>query len=137
MRNRHLFQGKFKKEVFDSNTSIAGFREQCEKGANKYSKIPEEISVKEQTIQGIKAEWLIPTGANSEKAILYVHGGGYVSGSCSDHRGFVAKFAKDTGVTTLIYEYRLAPENPFPAAIEDSVRVYEWVLSSGIKPKNL
>jgi len=137
LRNRHLFQGKFKKEVFDFNSSIAGFRELCENGATRYAKIPKEITVKEQVIEGIKAEWLVPDGANHERLILYVHGGGYVSGSCSDHRGFVSKFAKNTGVTNLVYEYRLAPENPFPAALDDSVKVYQWLLKSGFKPQNI
>jgi acetyl esterase/lipase len=137
LRNKHLFKGKLKKEVFDFNTSIAGFREICENGASRFSKIPENVNVKEQTIEGIKAEWLVPSGANPEKLILYVHGGGYVSGSCNDHRGIVSKFAKNTGVTNLLYEYRLAPEHAFPGAIEDSVKMYEWVLSSGIKTENL
>ncbi len=137
MRNRHLLQGRLKKEVFDFNTSIADFRALCEKGAGKYSKIPKEITIKEQIIEGIKSEWLIPENTDSEKIILYAHGGGYVSGSCSDHRGFVSKFAKNTGVTNLIYEYRLAPENPFPAAIDDSIKIYQWILSSGFKPANI
>jgi acetyl esterase/lipase len=137
LRNRHLFQGKLKKETFDFNSSIAGFREQCEKGASRYAKLPKEITIKEQIIEGIKSEWLIPNGANPEKLIFYVHGGGYVSGSCSDHRAIVAKFAKNTGVTNLVYEYRLAPENPFPAAIDDSVKVYQWLLVSGFKPENI
>lgn len=137
LRNRHLFQGKFKKEVYDFNTSITDFRELCEKGATRYAKIPKEITIKEQVIEGMKSEWLIPDGANPEKLILYVHGGGYVSGSCSDHRAFVSKFAKNTGVTNLVYEYRLAPENPFPAALDDSVKVYQWLLTSGFKPENI
>jgi acetyl esterase/lipase len=137
LRNRHLFQGKLKKESFDFNSSIAGFRELCEKGASRYAKLPKEITIKEQIIEGIKSEWLIPDGANPEKLIFYVHGGGYVSGSCSDHRAFVAKFAKNTGVTNLVYEYRLAPENPFPAAVDDSVKVYQWLLASGFNPKNI
>ncbi len=137
LRNRHVFQGKLKKEIFDFNTSIAGFREQCEKGASRYTKIPEGINIKEQSIEGMKAEWLIPDGADSSKVILYVHGGGYVAGSCSDHRGFISKFAKNTEITNLVYEYRLAPENPFPAALDDSVKIYQWVLSSGYKPENI
>jgi acetyl esterase/lipase len=137
IRNRHLFQGKLRQEIFDFNTSIEGFREQCEKSASRLSKIPKEITIKEQEIEGIKSEWLIPEGSDSKKVILYVHGGGYVSGSCNDHRGFVSKFAKNTGVTNLIYEYRLAPEHPFPAAIDDSVKVYQWILSSGFKPENI
>jgi acetyl esterase/lipase len=137
LRNRHLFQGKLKKEVFDFNTSIAGFRELCEKGAIRFGKIPEGITVKQQVIESIKAEWLIPQNSDPAKVILYVHGGGYVSGSCSDHRAIVSKFAKRTGFTTLIYEYRLAPENPFPAALEDSLIVYQWLLASGLKPGNI
>jgi len=130
-------QGKLKKEVFNSNTSIAGFRELCEKGAGKYSKIPDGIRIEEQVIEGIKSEWLIPDLSDRDKVILYVHGGGYVSGSCNDHRGFVSKFAKNTGVTNLLYEYRLAPEHPFPAALDDSVKIYKWLLSSGFKPENI
>lgn len=137
LRNRHLFQGKFKKEAFDFDSSIADFRNLCEKGASRYARIPKEITVKPQLIEGIKSEWLIPDGADPEKVILYVHGGGYVAGSCNDHRGFVSKFAKNTGVTNLTYEYRLAPENPYPAALDDSVKIYQWILSEGFKPENI
>jgi acetyl esterase/lipase len=119
------------------NTSIEMFRERCEKGAAKFGKLPEGIEVKQQTINGVNAEWLIPIGASSEKVILYVHGGGYVSGSCSDHRGIISKFALNTGFANLLYEYRLAPEHPFPAAIDDSVMVYQWLLESGYKPENI
>ena len=118
-------------------TSIEGFRDRCEKGASKYAKIPEGVEIRTQIIEGMKSEWLIPSGADTQKLILYVHGGGYVSGSCSDHRGFVSKFAKNTRVTNLVYEYSLAPEHPFPAAVNDSVRIYQWLLSFGLKPENI
>jgi acetyl esterase/lipase len=137
MRNAHVLRGKMKKETFDMNTSIELFRETCEKGAARYAKMPEGIQIKQEIIDGIKAEWLIPEGANAEKLILYIHGGGYVSGSCSDHRGFVSKFAKITGVTNLIFEYRLAPEHPFPAALDDSVKVYQKLLIMGYQPQNI
>lgn len=137
MRNSFLLRGKLKKETFDMNTSILQFREDCEKGAARVGKLPEGITVKEQKIEGIKSEWLIPEGTNREKVIMYVHGGGYVSGSCSDHRGFVSKFALFTGITNLVFEYGLAPEQPFPAALNDSVKVYNWLLSSGYKPENI
>jgi epsilon-lactone hydrolase len=135
VRNGHFLQGNPKKELFDMNTSIPGFRERCEKGAKRYYKIPKSIEIKEQIIEGIKSEWIIPAGADPDKIILYVHGGGFVSGSCSDHRGFVSKFAKNTRVKNLMYEYRLAPENTYPAALEDSVRIYQWLLSSGFRPE--
>jgi len=137
IRNSHLLRGQWKKETFDFDTSMAGFRERCEKGAGKYAKVPEGVVVKAQFMEGMKSEWLIPRGANQEKVILYVHGGGYVSGSCSDHRGFVSKFARNTGVATLIYEYRLAPEYPFPAALDDSVKIYRRMLASGYKAADI
>ena len=137
IRNGYLLRGKLKKEKFDFNTSIDDFRERCEQGAAKYAKIPGGVTIKTQVIENMKSEWLIPDGANREKVILYVHGGGYVSGSCSDHRGFISKFARYSGVTNLIYEYRLAPENPFPAALDDSVKIYQWLLASGYKSENI
>lgn len=137
MRNAHVLRGKFKKETFSQNTSIEGFRQRCEDGAKRYAKTPEDIEIKEERFDGIKSEWLIPKGAAPEKVILYIHGGGYVSGSCSDHRGFVSKFAQFTGVTTLIFEYRLAPEHPFPAAVDDSVKMMEKLLILGYAPQNI
>jgi epsilon-lactone hydrolase len=137
LRNRHLLQGKMKKEVFDFTTSIGDFRALCEKGATRFAKMQDGVEVKPQEIEGIKAEWLIPDGYYPEKVILYVHGGGYVSGSCNDHRTIVSKFAKQTGIINLTYEYRLAPENPFPAALDDSVAVYNWLLASGYKSENI
>jgi epsilon-lactone hydrolase len=137
LRNRHLLQGKLRKETFDFNTSIAAFRELCEKGATRFASIPEDVKIKAQLIEGIQSEWLIPEGSDPSKVILYVHGGGYVSGSCSDHRAIVSKFAHNSCITNLVYEYRLAPENPFPAALDDSVKVYKWLLDSGYKPENI
>lgn len=136
MRNRHLLRGKFKKEVFDMNTSIPEFRELCEKGANKYVKIPVGINIKEETIHGIKSEWIIPKEANEEKLIFYVHGGGYVSGSCNDHRSFVSAISSNSGISCLHYEYRLAPEHTFPCALDDSLIVYKSVLTR-FKPENI
>jgi acetyl esterase/lipase len=137
MRNRHLMQGKLRREVFDDNTSIEDFRKLCEEGAAKYANIPTGIKIKGEIKNGIKSEWINPDEANQEKVILYVHGGGYVSGSCSDHRGFVAKFAKSCGIINLVYEYRLAPEHPFPAALDDSVKIYRSLLDMGKKPENI
>jgi len=128
LRNRHILNGKFSKETYDMNTSIQGFRDLCEKGAKRYASIPEGITIREDQIRKMKAEWIIPEGANESKIILYIHGGGYVSGSCSDHRAFVSKFAKRCGYTNLVYEYRLAPEHPFPAAVDDSVSIYRYLL---------
>ncbi len=137
LRNRHLLQGRFRKEVYTMATSIPAFRGQCEQGAARFGKVPGGIVVKPVEFRGIKAEWLIPAGSDPAKVILYVHGGGYVSGSCSDHRGIVARFALRCGVTCLLYEYRLAPEHPYPAALDDSVAVCSALLAQGFQPENI
>jgi len=137
IRNGHVFRGQLKKEEFDYTTSIPAFRERCEKGAARFGKLPDGLSVAPVSIEGLYAEWLIPQGSLPDKVVLYVHGGGYVSGSCSDHRGIVGKFAQATGVKTLLYEYRLAPEHPFPAAVDDSVSVYKWLLAMGYSPESI
>jgi monoterpene epsilon-lactone hydrolase len=137
IRNRHWFQGKIRKETFDMNTSIPGFRDVCEKGASRFGKIPEGVEVRSEAIAGINCEWLVPSGTDPSKLIFYVHGGGYVSGSCNDHRNIVSKFVLKTGITNLVFEYRLAPEHPFPAGLEDSVKLYLQILSSGYKPEDI
>jgi acetyl esterase/lipase len=137
IRYNFVLRGKLHKEKFDFSTSIPAFRERCEKGASRFGKVPPGIIVKVQTIEGIKAEWLVPERALADKLILYMHGGGYVSGSCADHRGLVSKLAKNVGVTVLLFEYRLAPEFPFPAALDDSLTVYGWLISNGYNPRNI
>ena len=137
IRYNHIFQGRLRKEIFDDNTSIPDFRMRCEKGAAKFGKIPDDVQIKKDTLNGMSMEYLIPEKAPEDKIILYLHGGGYVSGSCNDHRGFVAIFAKNTGLTNLLFEYRLAPEHPFPAAVDDSLFVYRHLLASGYNPENI
>lgn len=137
IRKSYLFEGKLKKESFTSGTSIDGFREQCEKGAARFGKLPAGIDVRKDVVGGVPAEWLEPAGASDEKLIFYVHGGGYVSGSCSDHRNIVAKIAATTGIRILIYEYRLAPEFPYPYAVNDSVAAYHEVLERGFRPDSI
>src|SRR3546814_5477400 len=67
------------KEVYDMNTSIQAFRDACEKGAARFGSVPQGVNIQADVIQGIKSEWLQVTGANPDKIIMYVHGGGYVS----------------------------------------------------------
>jgi epsilon-lactone hydrolase len=137
IRNNYIFEGKLKKETFSSATSITGFRERCENGASRFGKLPDAVQVRKDVVGGVPAEWLVPEGAPENKLIFYVHGGGYVSGSCNDHRNIVSKVAVATGISLLLYEYRLAPEFPYPYAINDSVAVYQEVLEKGFEPGNI
>jgi epsilon-lactone hydrolase len=140
LRNRHILRFHLKRETWDWNTSIPGFREECEKGAQK-SGLPEGIEVTPVTIDGLpaglKSEWVKPAAGRNNAVLFYTHGGGYVSGSCSDHRSFVAKFVKGSGIPALLYEYRLAPEHPYPAAIEDTLAAYRWLLAEGVSASNI
>ncbi len=138
MKNRHLLKGKLRKERMESTVeTVLAFRETCENGAQRFGKLPVNITVKEEIINLIVSEWLIPQNAPEEKLIFYIHGGGYVSGSNNDHRNIVSKVALQTGITTLLFEYGLAPENPYPAAVNDTINVYQAILQKGYKPENI
>jgi acetyl esterase/lipase len=85
-------------------------------------------------VDGIHAEWSRPPNARQGAAILYFHGGGYVIGSPASHRHLVAALSQAAGVNAIAVDYRLSPEHPFPAAIEDATRAYQWLLRSGLAP---
>jgi monoterpene epsilon-lactone hydrolase len=80
---------------------------------------------------GVPAEWTIPDGAEPRGTVLYLHGGGYYQGSIATHRRLVAALSLAAGVRGLSVGYRLAPEHPFPAAIDDAVAAYRWLVSEG------
>jgi len=138
MRNRNLLKGKLKKETQEKSIdAVIQFREGCEKGAERFGKLPKGIAIKKEVIHTIITEWIIPENALENKLIFYVHGGGYVSGSCNDHRTLVSKIALNAGITCLLYEYGLAPEEPFPAALDDSLNVYNAVLDKGYSTNDI
>ncbi len=145
IRNRHLFKYPFRREIVTQNSSIEKFRAECLEGAKKYSCVPDNLCVESVEIPGnppVYAEWIHPIGVSKmpsagTKAIFYTHGGGYVSGNCMDHRNHVMKFVMDTGISALLYDYRLAPENPFPAAMEDTLTAYRWLLNQGVQSSDV
>jgi epsilon-lactone hydrolase len=89
------------------------------------------------SINGINAEWITPPDALPNGVMLYLHGGAYIAGSFKSHSDLVAYFAKNARVRALIIEYRLAPEHPFPAALEDAVASYRWLLDNGTRPQDI
>jgi acetyl esterase/lipase len=146
VQHSHLFQGRLRREVVDHNTSTVQLRERFAEGARKFGAVPPEIAVTPVSIadlpEGLSAEWIHPAGdadmpSAADKAIFYTHGGGYISGNCDDHRNHVAKFVQATGVGALLYDYRLAPEHPFPAGMHDTLAAYRWLLGQGVRPENV
>ena len=93
-----------------------------------------DVSVEPVSANGVRAEWISTPGASSDAAILYLHGGGYVIGSLDSHRHLAAEAGRAAGCWSLALDYRLAPEHPFPAAVDDAVAGYRYLLGRGIKP---
>ncbi len=136
VRNRHLMKGKLKPEVVDESFSVEEFRRSVDKQSAR-AKMPAGVTVTPVTVDEMYAEWITPDGAPQDKVILYIHGGGFMSGSCLTHRMHVAKFALGTGVKALLFDYRLAPEHPYPAAVDDCLAAYRWLLAEGYAPANI
>lgn len=83
------------------------------------------------------AEWLHPQDIKKERVLLYLHGGGYVIGSPHTHRALAGKIAKGISADCLLIDYRKAPENPYPAALDDSYFAYTHLLDMGYEPENI
>jgi acetyl esterase/lipase len=104
--------------------------------------IPAELIKVEPVILGgeagaVKAAWVRHGKASREKVIIHFHGGGYTSGSIESHKSLAFEISKESQASVLLPEYRLAPEYPFPAALDDAVTVYKAILEQGIKPGNI
>ncbi|PLS07175.1 alpha/beta hydrolase [Neobacillus cucumis] len=112
-------------------------REMLDAAASKMGKLPKNCQVEHLKIDGLYAEWLTTGAVLENKVILYLHGGGYALCSANTHRPLAARIGHAAGVNVLFPEYRLAPEHPFPAAIEDSVNVYHWLLKQGYEGKDI
>lgn len=87
-------------------------------------------------MDGVPAE-RVTVGEAGDGVVLYLHGGGYVFGSPATHRSITAHLARDAAATVYAPDYRLAPESPFPAALEDATRAYRWLLDQGIATERI
>jgi acetyl esterase/lipase len=97
----------------------------------------EGVTVEAITLGGRPAERLTPEAGATDAAVLYLHGGGYCIGSLDSHRGLGSRLAMATGCTVAMLDYRLAPEHPFPAAVDDAVGAYRDLLSLGFRPERM
>ena len=116
----------------DSEVTI----EQRRKGMEKTSfPVASDIEVTPAKAAGMNAEWLSAPDADANYAILYLHGGGYVIGSLVTHRALAGEISRAAKAKVLLVDYRLAPENPYPAAVEDGVAAYKWLIKQGYTPQ--
>jgi epsilon-lactone hydrolase len=99
--------------------------------------LPDGVSLSSADVNGLNAEWVRSSDASDDLVILYLHGGGYVIGSLTSHRHLSFALSQASGASVLALDYRLAPEHPFPAAVNDAVNAFRWLLNQGIKSNRI
>jgi monoterpene epsilon-lactone hydrolase len=100
---------------------------------------PAGTIIEKVDVEGMNAEWVraATVEPKSGKVVLYFHGGGFIIGSCATYRDLAARISKSAGVPVLVIEYRLAPEHKYPAANNDCIAAYRWLLKQGFKPGDI
>jgi monoterpene epsilon-lactone hydrolase len=121
--------------VLDSAT-VADMRAGMEDMAGG-APLPEGTTIEVVDAGGVLAEWVSVAGASGDAVLLYLHGGGYCIGSINTHRGMAARLAQACRARALNLDYRLAPEHPHPAAVDDAVAAYRWLLDRGVAPAQI
>jgi epsilon-lactone hydrolase len=99
--------------------------------------VASDVTLTAVDINGIPGEWSTVAGSNGSRVLLFLHGGGYCSGSIISHRRMVSEAGRAGGVRTLAIGYRLAPENPFPAAFDDAVSAWHFLRRQGIAAEQI
>jgi len=118
-----------------SDGSIIEQRARQEKSA-RFFRLPKQVHSQVMAVNGISSEWLSSPTSNLG-TLLYLHGGAYALGSVNSHRELIARLVIATQCNALAINYRLAPEHAFPAALEDTLSAYKWMLSQGIDPSRV
>ena len=99
--------------------------------------LEEDVLVTEADADGVPVDWLTIEGSETNRVLVYLHGGAFSMGSRNTHRALAARIARAADAKVLLPEYRLAPEHPFPAAIEDVVTCWRWLLTEGYESKQI
>jgi monoterpene epsilon-lactone hydrolase len=116
--------------------TIEELRANMEEVGRKFTP-PDSVSFTQADADGVPGEWATPRDSNAEAVIFYLHGGGYGVGSIASHRHLVAQLALASAARGFSIDYRLAPEHPFPAAVDDAVAAARWLLRQGVRPERL
>lgn len=112
-------------------------RPKLERIAGLITRIPRGVTIEPITLAGRPAEKLTPKDRAGTQVIYYLHGGAYLGGSPRTHRGMLAHIAKAAAATVIAIDYRLAPEHPYPAALDDAVAGWQALLAQGLRPADL
>lgn len=117
------------------NNPIA-VRKVLAKGARRV-RVASDIHVEPASFGALTGEWVTAPGSRGDRALLYLHGGGYVGGSPASHRALTAALSRAARVRVFALDYRLAPEHPYPAALDDAVSAYHWLLGQGLSASSI
>jgi monoterpene epsilon-lactone hydrolase len=126
----------FRGRLVPPDLTVEGMRAGLEMMVSGLS-IDADVSCQPVDAGGVPAEWVVAPGALAERVILYLHGGGYVVGSINTHRDLAARLSRAAAARVLLIAYRLAPEHPHPAAVEDATAAYRWLLANGTSSAQL
>ena len=121
---------------YTENKTIDQLRKETET-AGALIPLPNNIKFKRVLAGNVYAEWITCGEVDTDKILMFMHGGGYYRGSIAATRSTVARISAEAKMSCLSIEYRLAPEHPFPAAIDDTYAAYKWLLKEGINDKNI
>lgn len=133
---RALYQDWSERMAADPEMSVPMLRSLFD-GWHQVTREPEDVTYREEVLAGVPGIWCLPAGADDQQVLLYTHGGGFITGSAASHRKVAGHVAKALGVTAIVLDYRRAPEQPFPAQLEDSTAVYGELLDRGYQPQNI
>ncbi|MBI3993099.1 MAG: alpha/beta hydrolase [Candidatus Lambdaproteobacteria bacterium] len=97
-------------------------------------RLADDVTCTRVDVNGVPGEWIATPGVATDKVLLYLHGGGYVMGAIDTHREMISRLVRAGGLRALAIDYRLAPEHPFPAGLDDAVTAYRWLLGQGLAP---
>lgn len=96
-----------------------------------------DISLETVDVDGVPGEWSDSPGCDTSRVLLYFHGGGYCSGSIASHRRMVTEAGRAASIRTLAIGYSLAPEHPFPQALQDARTAWSWLVGEGVEPDRI
>jgi acetyl esterase/lipase len=123
---------QMRKKPFPIQEGRAGFD-----SFQEWFPVAPEIKVEKVSANGVPCEWITAPGVDTTRAVEWFHGGCYMFGSVNSHREMAGRMSRATGAGVLLVDYRRAPEHACPAAVEDAIQAYEWLLARGIAPSRI
>ncbi len=133
-----LFSIRISKLLSDviSKDNLQKKREQVKK-LERFAKVNKDVKIKSLKTPKFKAEWITVPNSREDKILLYFHGGGFLFNFIVYHRDFISRVARESQLKALSLDYSLAPENPFPTAVNEGLAAYKWLLKNGYRAKNI